>query len=94
MTTAATRRQQINDLLDSLSLKEHERVLRFLQAIEMQATQGTPAGIPGKELVEFFHRFPPETVEAAEEAYEVYRREHELEAGMIDSHRENPERAG
>jgi hypothetical protein len=79
MTIAGTLRQQIDGLLDTLSIEDQRRVLQFIQAI-----QGNPPSITGKDLVEWMKQIPEETREAAKEAYEVWRREHELESRMLE----------
>jgi hypothetical protein len=75
MTTAAT----IDDLLDTLSIDDQKAVLRFIQSLH-----GLPPSITGKELAEWMKQIPAEASEATREAYEIWRREHELEARMLE----------
>lgn len=87
MTTAATIRQQIDDLLDALSVEEQKAVLQFIQSLH-----GLPPSITGKDLVEWMKQIPEEARVAAKEAYETWLREHELEAHMLEKMGESLDR--
>lgn len=53
MKTLPTPKQQILDLLDTLSPEDLQRVLHFIQTIRGER----PRGIPGRELAAFFNQF-------------------------------------
>jgi hypothetical protein len=73
MTTAGTIRQQIDELLDALSVNDQRRVLQFIQSLHQ-----LPPSVSGKDLAEWMKQIPEETREAAKEAYEIWRREQAL----------------
>lgn len=54
MKTLPTPKQQILDLLDTLSPEDLQRVLRFIQTMH---DEHQPEAIPGDELIAFFNRF-------------------------------------
>lgn len=60
MTSVSSIKQQVVDVLDTLSPVEQEQVLAF--ARQLAHRQG---GIPGKELAEFFQQFHVTPEEAA-----------------------------
>ena len=62
MKTLPTPKQQILDLLDTLSPEDLQRVLHFIQTMHGER----PKGIPGDELIAFFNQFEikPEEAEA------------------------------
>lgn len=62
MKTLPTPKQQILDLLDTLSPEDLERVLQFIQTMHEEL----PPGIPGDELIAFFNQFEITPQEADE----------------------------
>lgn len=77
MKTMPTPKQQIVDLLDSLSNLDQQRILAFTRTLlrisgahpaaeEKAETSTHPKGMSGKELVEFFQQFPITQEEADE----------------------------
>ena len=72
MKTLPTPKQQILDLLDTLSQEDLQRVLHFIQTMHDER----PRGIPGKELVEFFNQFEitPEEAEAMKQIMDEIQR--------------------
>jgi len=56
--------------LDALSEPDLERVLALVRALSGQPQR--PEGIPAKEFIAFFERFPPFTPEEVEDIKRIY----------------------